>query len=459
MIPDLPNLATVTLPGRFKQPFRFKKEPFCDYARGGVELLDASQGLDVKDWRIDFEDGVATITSEGSPDFVVPDLPINLSWISFAFDQNMHYNVTYTVANKSYLYWYDAVAQGYVTTELDDVKTPFLRMDDVRNGIEGTNDLILSYLKKGDLYIRLQSDRFGVEYLLEKHAGNKFLQCGMTEQLRFQWKTTVVYPETLPCPQADMDLKPRERRYLSDIGDVRNMRMFQQEFQATHNKINFIFTEEEAAEFRDWYENVLLHGGAWFYANWPLLHKDTEIAHRFVGQPKWEWLFGANPGKMGRSRAGVGFTRSDDAVTMYKVSATIEVYERKVENVYVTEIYPVIVKDDITASHHSFTIRSLPFIPFEDDITISHHSFNLSQHKYIYTTYPMDDDITATHHSIVDATLFRYIYTTYPMDDDITATHHSIVAAELTITGRILYDYAKDDITSSHHFITVGETG
>ena len=110
----------------------------------------------------------------------------------------------------------------------------------------------------------------------------------------------VRYPHTLPCPQVDTDLVPRERRYISDITDVRNMRMFQQEFQATRNRISFIFTEEEAREFREWYTTDIIHGGAWFYADWPTLHKDKKIAHRFVGQPKYEWLLGANPGVMGR---------------------------------------------------------------------------------------------------------------------------------------------------------------
>ncbi len=456
MIPDLPNLADVTLPGRFKAPYTFKKEPFCDYARGGVALLDASQGLDVKDWRIDFENGVATITSEGSPDFIVPDLPIDLSWISFAFDQNMHYNVTYTVANKSYLYWYDAAAQGYVTTELDDVKTPFLRMDDVRSGIEGTKDLILSYLKKGDLYIRLQSDRFAVEYLLEKHAGNKFLQCGMTEQLRFQWKTTVVYPETLPCPQADMDLKPRERRYLSDIGDVRNMRMFQQEFQATHNKINFIFTEEEAAEFRDWYENELLHGGAWFYADWPLLHKDKEIAHRFVGQPKWEWVYGGNPGKLGRSKQGGGFTLPDDAVTVYKVSATVEVYDRKVENFYKSKIYPVNIVDDIRQENAVISGKIPPLASFDEGVDLRSHVIISAQWKEQLIEVGVSNDARTFNHEMVGGVWLEKLLAT-SIEDTAQAYNHQIRGGSWTAKLVTYPYYSDDEATIQAHIIVSAE--
>lgn len=457
MIPDFPNLSSVGLPGRFKSPYRFVKEPLCDYARGGVQLLDASQGINVKDWRIDLEDGVCTIRSEGSPDFVVDHVPEQSHWISFVFDQNMHYNVAYSVGYDSFLYWYDAVTQGYVTTDLGRVKTPFLRMDDSRNNMEGIVDVILTYLRDSALCIRFQNERFQNEYVIDEYGGNKLLQCGPTEELRFQWKTTVIYPETLPCPQADTDLVPRERRYASDINDVRNLRMFQQEFQATRNKINFIFTEEEAAEFREWYEKVLIHGGAWFYADWPTLHKDKEIAHRFVDQPKYEWLFGAHPGKMGRTHQGGGYVRADDAVTIYKVSATIELYERKVENVYKTEIYAALAYDDITASHHFFTVKPMPFYQIVDDITAAHHSFSLTQKRYIYSEYELEDDITASHHFFT-LTQIRYIYTERELDDDITATHHVITDATASFVGRILYDYMEDDITASHHSFTVEAT-
>lgn len=172
----------------------------------------------------------------------------------------------------------------------------------------------------------------------------------------------VRYPDELPCPQADTDLVPRERRYISDITEVRNMRMFQQEFQATRNRIVFIFTEEEARQFREWYTRSIIHGGAWFYANWPTLHKDKNIAHRFVGQPKYEWLFGANPGAMGRSVAGMDY--SVGPVTIYKVTATVELYEpRNVGkmgggNVYTSKIYPIFAEDAL-----DFTINNPGVFP------------------------------------------------------------------------------------------------
>ena len=270
----------------------------------------------------------------------------------------------------------------------------------------------------------------------------------------------VRFPDTLPCPQADLDLVPRERRYISDIMDVRNMRMFQQEFQATRNKISFIFTEEEAREFREWYENDIVFGGAWFYADWPILHKDKQIPYRFVGQPKYEWLLGANPGAMGRSVAG--YNPAADAVTVYKVTATVELYEGrkvgKVANVYTSKLYPYCYADDVTSSHITVKDGTIPPKAYtSDDITASHITITeATMSGWIYSSCNLSDDITATPITISDVTIKRYIYTSYAISDDVTASHITVTNAEVT-ARRIDYTYFEDDITASHITIIAGE--
>ena len=270
----------------------------------------------------------------------------------------------------------------------------------------------------------------------------------------------VKYPDDLPCPQVDTDLVPRERRYISDITEVRNMRMFQQEFQATRNRISFIFTEEEVREFREWYENEIIFGGAWFYADWPTLHKDKKIVHRFVGQPKYEWLFGGNPGMMGRSSAGVKYGQAPMAVTMYKVTATVELYDpRKVgktANVYTSKIYPLYFSDDITSAHVSIEDGSIP-PKYRWNDGISSHTIitEVTKSGYIYSNYIFADDISS--HTIIDSvTMKRWIYSNYAFSDDISSSHTVILSGEIT-QKRIGYDKMIDDITSSHSIILSGE--
>lgn len=271
----------------------------------------------------------------------------------------------------------------------------------------------------------------------------------------------VRFPDTLPCPQADLDLVPRERRYISDIMDVRNMRMFQQEFQATRNKISFIFTEEEAREFREWYENDIVFGGAWFYADWPILHKDKQIPYRFVGQPKYEWLLGANPGAMGRSVAG--YNPAVDAVTVYKVTAVVELYEgRKVgktANVFTSKIYPLYLSDDIRVAHTQVVSGRLPqVVSISDDVQVSNHSVGSAQiQKYVYRDYLVTDDVTVSHVSVLDGAIVKYVYRQHEYSDSVSVTCAMVTRGSVQYQGKVPYTYYTDDITATHATIVAGE--
>ena len=188
MIPDLPNLSDPTISAEFLQPYNREKAALLDYARGGINLLDASKGLNVKNWTCELQDGEVYISAPGVASFLVETLIGEPEWISLAFDQNMHYNLAYILPGSgAFLYWYDAEVQGYVTESLGAVQTPIIRMDDVRQYTEGLNDIILSYIRGGSLCVRVQRDRFKIEYVLATNAGTRIIQCGMNRKLRCQW--------------------------------------------------------------------------------------------------------------------------------------------------------------------------------------------------------------------------------------------------------------------------------
>lgn len=188
MIPDLPNLSNPTIQADFISPHNIVKTPLLDFARGGVALLDASKGLNVKDWWCECRDSGIWVSAFGVPETKVDVIHEKPVWISFAFDQNMHYAVTYVLTGgEAYLYWFDAQRSIYVTDALGVVNRPILRMDDVRRYSEGTNDVILSYTRGGRLCVRIQRDRYRVEYVLAEGLRGYLLQCGMNKKLRFQW--------------------------------------------------------------------------------------------------------------------------------------------------------------------------------------------------------------------------------------------------------------------------------
>ena len=456
MIPEAPGLSSVTVRGRYLPPFPKKKEALADYARGGVDFEDASQGLNKKDWYGYVKNGKFYVSAEGVSEKMVLATGANVDWFSFSFDQNMRLCCAYGADKKGYLYWYNTAIHGGETIELGEVSSPTIRLDDISDAAYGESELILSYIKKNSLYIRLQRDRFLVEYLVKENVGNDLIQCGFTSVGRFQWDITIIYPRHLPCPQSDLDLVPRERRYISDITDVRNLRPFQREFQGTHNKISFVYTEEEVADFREWYNQVLIHGGGWFYADWPVLHTDKNIAHRFVGQPTYEWLFGGNPGAKGRSSGGYVLGATPSAVPVYKVSATIEVYERKILQTFTSKLYPYYFDDDVTASNIDALAYMPPRIRLEDDIQAAPIFISYATMKeWIFSKYAFEDDITATPISIKEVRTNGWKYSTYSFSDDIATA--PITITDVKSTGWGYLDYSlTDDITASQITITAG---
>ena len=246
------------------------------------------------------------------------------------------------------------------------------------------------------------------------------------------------YPDELPCPQVDTDLTPRERRYISDIGEVKRLRRFQSTFQAERKNISFIFTRAQANLFREWYKEEIIEGGAWFYADWPILHKEKKVSYRFVTRPVWEFL----------------------ARGVYHVSATVETYERKIgkaANVYTSKIYPLYISDGITETHGTIDeARVPPKYSAKDDISASPISIvEATKNGWIYSNYQLSDDISASKIIIEDGALRRWIFLKYQLSDDISASHIT-VSAEVT-ARRIEYDRDTDRITASQITIIAGE--
>ena len=204
MLPDLPKLtstpleviskdaletlSTEPIAQEIRSPYNTDKVPLIDFARGGTDILDAHKGLDIKDWKCELKTDGIHITAKGSKETVIPNTFGDIEFLSFCFDQNMHYNFAYILKNKkAYLYWYDAVVEKYNTLELGKVNTPIVRMDDIRKELSPQSSIILSYIKDNNLYGRVQSDRFRVIYLLKEDVGIAIKKFGMNKGMRLQW--------------------------------------------------------------------------------------------------------------------------------------------------------------------------------------------------------------------------------------------------------------------------------
>lgn len=192
----MPNnrLSTTPAPARFSGARAGSTSKTIDYEDGGIALQDPSRGLLYQRWRARLfnagrADSYVELSAREVPEFVWLTVP-NMTEISFSFDANMRPVVAYVAGGLPFLNWYDSTVAEYVTTPLaSDAITPRVSLDDKRelasNGYQ-LSDVILAYVRGGDLYYRQQRDRYTIERLLRTGA-TPLIRIGFTRGLRFQF--------------------------------------------------------------------------------------------------------------------------------------------------------------------------------------------------------------------------------------------------------------------------------
>nr|DAF83502.1 MAG TPA: Tail fiber protein [Caudoviricetes sp.]DAH86457.1 MAG TPA: Tail fiber protein [Caudoviricetes sp.] len=207
MLPD-GELSTSSVYAAFLVPNRI--DELIDYEWGGIDLYDASQGLQAKLWTCFYESGVI----KAKADQVVYDLitVADVTALSFAFDLNMRPVVTYVVNNEVFLWWYDTAAADHVTTSFGSlIITPQLSLDDHRTIYSANADVIFAYIKAEQLCIRLQRDRYQIEY--ELGAGQVLIQIGMMTNNRFGFATKIMNGFDLFLDQMYVDARNKALRF------------------------------------------------------------------------------------------------------------------------------------------------------------------------------------------------------------------------------------------------------
>lgn len=172
-----------------------RARPFMsvDYEDGPIALNDPSAGLSYQPWTMSYNSltGDFTVTPEttGSPS-VVYNTP-NVIQLSFCFDNNGHVNISYQKDDDTaYLYWYDTLAAGWVTSLLAaGTNFPVLSLDDKRTTQTQANDMLLWYTRQQpdlswNLYKREQRERFETEQLMATGVYPYTIKAGMHKGLR-----------------------------------------------------------------------------------------------------------------------------------------------------------------------------------------------------------------------------------------------------------------------------------
>lgn len=194
----LSNNQTIITDGIAISDFLFPRSkeyrPNESYEKGGVALFDPTQGLMGYVWyawvELNKDTGDSTIfikRNDLSDDKKVAFLTDKkISEIDLTFDQNMNPCLAYVADNVPKLYFYDTKIQDYNTLVFNGIKQPRISLDDKRDFNIAQSNIIFAYMRDKSLYMRLQKDRFTIEYPLKTFECRRILwRIGMGNASRF----------------------------------------------------------------------------------------------------------------------------------------------------------------------------------------------------------------------------------------------------------------------------------
>lgn len=164
-----------------------------DYELAGVAIQDGTQGMQVKVWtgRVVNEKREVQVSAPGVPWTTLFVRANQIKEIAIAFDNNMNPFVVFKEENDaSFIYWFDPVDNTQKFTALPaGVNTPRCCIDDHRRSQSAVSDVVLAYVRAGNLYVRYQRDRYQTERLLQAGVGTnaKLIEVGLNKHFRLQF--------------------------------------------------------------------------------------------------------------------------------------------------------------------------------------------------------------------------------------------------------------------------------
>ncbi|BDU17514.1 phage tail protein [Lysobacter auxotrophicus] len=207
MIPE-GRLSTQAVAAPFVWPGKRPGYPLEARHPGGVNISDASQGLEVKIWTATYDQVAESVslTAPGSP-VTLLFTAAGIKEIDLAFDQNMRPLIAYVQGSQAKFFWYDPTVEGYTHTSLPaGTITPRCAMDDTRSQFQSQADIIIAYVRAGSMYFRLQRERYATEHLLQSGVAGGLVRIGMNSQLRFQFELEDAGTEDWRLPQVIEDV-------------------------------------------------------------------------------------------------------------------------------------------------------------------------------------------------------------------------------------------------------------
>jgi hypothetical protein len=182
-------LSTTAIPAPYIDGEAIAFDPLVDSELGGVALRDGSEGLRVKQWTVYLDGDDVMLGAADVPDTVQFSLS-GITELSLAFDTNMNPTIAFVRNGQAQFWWFDTLTQQQIFTSLPfGAINPRVTHDDKRAMQSTSSDVILGYLLTGELYMRMQRDRYGVDYPLQfVGAGRTLEKIAMNTGQRLQWQ-------------------------------------------------------------------------------------------------------------------------------------------------------------------------------------------------------------------------------------------------------------------------------
>lgn len=172
-----------------------------DWELGGVYLNDPSKGLQVKLWHVRIEVNIDTaevdviVSAPGGVAVGEPERVLfsgaDITEVALSFDQNMNPFIAYMQGGDAKIWWYDPTVPGMTHTTLPagcyDLRCT---LDDKRSFNVGASDIVLSYVRAGNLCVRYQRERYDTETILRAGIGAnaRLVSMAMNRGSRMQWR-------------------------------------------------------------------------------------------------------------------------------------------------------------------------------------------------------------------------------------------------------------------------------
>lgn len=156
---------------------------------GPVAIQDPAEGMLYQLWEARIAFNAITVQAPNTVATTLFTRVNEIKQVSLAFDQSGFPVVAFVESTgAAFLRWFDTTVPGYVITPLaSGVLTPRVTLDDARQFAGAISDVILAYVRAGNLYYRQQRDRYTIERLL-KAGVEELKHVSMNNGLRLQFK-------------------------------------------------------------------------------------------------------------------------------------------------------------------------------------------------------------------------------------------------------------------------------